>query len=89
MTMKAQAVNLGNRTGDVLRVERLGDDGLPLETRTVKRGELIGIEAHYRKGSTYRFTAVSGVDDKWAGAPQVVVVDQPLGSNERGDGGGR
>ena len=82
VTMKAQAVNLGNRTGDVLQVERLGADGVPLETNTVRRGDRIDVEAHYDKGSVYRFTAVPGADDQWAGNPQVVVVDAPRGSKE-------
>ena len=82
MTMKAQAVNLGNRTGDVLRVERLGADGLPLETRTLKRGDRLDVDASYGQGNTYRFTAVSGADDEWAGHPQVMVVDWPRGSKD-------
>ena len=87
MTMRIGIINLGNRTGDMLKIE--GDVGVIEEDYMLARGRMKVVMA---SKATLEFTAESRVSDahtdKYVGQPQVFIADEPKqGIYLKGDDG--
>ena len=84
MTMNAKAVNLGNRTGDLLMVEGKEWNGKST-LLTVGRGECAKLNnfiAHSREAAIKKPLYIwceSGPEDAWAGEMELVVKDRQEG----------
>lgn len=79
MTIKPLLINAGNRTADILTIDKLDGEGNVLTSHTLRRGEIvdIGLYIGYSADSapTVRIHCAHGDDDEYVDNPQVLVVD--------------
>lgn len=75
MTIKAELLNNGNRTGDLLNVFEL-KDGEMINKKTLRRGELLNIYDFLNKPIFIACDSLEG-EDKFVGHLNILVADKP------------